>query len=326
MAIPKVVFFTNLTGDYRDLVTDQVPSGWNIVSESIDMEEDQQIELVKDADLILLWPGRVSDRVLQAAEKCRLIQLLSAGYDRMNLKLASDLGIPVANNGGANSVAVSEHTIMLILSLYRRLIHYSSYVKGQDSGPEANRRIDVFEFEGKTLGLIGIGNIAQKVAKRARGFDVDIQYYDKYASISVSDETALGAKSVELDELLKTSDVVSIHVPLTSETYHMIGKRELDLMKPNALLVNTARGGIIDEEALIESLGKGGIAGAGLDVLENEPPSMDEPLRHMDNVIVTPHTAGPTLESLPKRAINSFHNMQRAVSYTHLTLPTIYSV
>ena len=311
MAIPKVGFFTNLTGDYRDLVTDQVPPGWNIVSESIDMEEDQQIELVKDADLILLWPGRVSDRVLQAAEKCRLIQLLSAGYDRMNLKLASDLGIPVANNGGANSVAVSEHTIMLILSLYRRLIHYSSYVKGQDSGPEANRRIDVFEFEGKTLGLIGIGNIAQKVANSARGFDVDIQYYDKYASISVSDETALGAKSVELDELLKTSDVVSIHVPLTSETYHMIGKRELDLMKPNALLVNTARGGIIDEEALIESLGKGGIAGAGLDVLENEPPSMDEPLRHMDNVIVTPHTAGPTLESLPKRAINSFHNMQR---------------
>ena len=222
MAIPKVVFFTNLTGDYRDLVTDQVPSGWNIVSESIDMEEDQQIELVKDADLILLWPGRVSDRVLQAAEKCRLIQLLSAGYDRMNLKLASDLGIPVANNGGANSVAVSEHTIMLILSLYRRLIHYSSYVKGQDSGPEANRRIDVFEFEGKTLGLIGIGNIAQKVAKRARGFDVDIQYYDKYASISVSDETALGAKSVELDELLKTSDVAVSYTHLTLPTILLV--------------------------------------------------------------------------------------------------------
>ena len=311
MAAPKVVFFTNLTGDYRDMVTNEVPDGWDIVTASIGLSEEEQIELVKDADLLLLWPSRLSDRVIQSAKRCRLIQLMSAGYDRMNLKLASDLGIPVANNGGANSVAVSEHTIMLILALYRRLIHYSSYVKKQDQGADSNRTIDVFEFEGKTLGLIGIGNIAQKVARRARGFDVSIQYYDKYSSLTLSQESDLGITGVSLDHLLKTSDVVSIHVPLTSETHHMISKLELAMMKPDSILINTSRGGIVDEQALIESLAEGGIAGAGLDVLENEPPSESEPLRKLNNAIVTPHTAGPTLESLPKRAINSFDNMKR---------------
>ena len=311
MATPKVVFFTNLTGDYRDMVTNELPEGWDIISAPIDMSEDEQIELVEDADLLLLWPARLPDKVIQSAKQCRLIQLLSAGYDRMNLKLASDLGIPVANNGGANSVAVSEHTIMLILALYRRLLHYSSYVKKQDPGSNADRKIDVFEFEGKTLGLIGIGNIAQKVARRARGFDVSIQYYDKYSPLTLSQEGELGITGVSLEHLLKTSDVVSIHVPLTSETHHMIAKSEFEMMKPDSILINTARGGIVDEQALLDALDGGIIAGAGLDVLENEPPSESEPLRKLHNAIVTPHTAGPTLESLPKRAINSFDNMKR---------------
>ena len=288
MAEPKVVFFTALSDEYRPKVTNEAPAELDVVTASIGLDEEAQIELAQDADFLLLFPGRLSDRVMQASKNCRLIQLLSAGYDRMNLKLASDLGIPVSNNGGANSVAVSEHAIMLILAVYRRLLHYANFVKGGGWRPEENRRIDVFEFEGKTLGLIGIGNIAQKVARRARGFDVNLQYFDKYASLTPTEEEALGIKSVSLDELLQTSDVVSVHVPLTRETRNMIGQRELSMMKPTGIIINTARGGIIDEAALVEALKSGTIAGAGLDVMEHEPPDPNDPLPKLENVIVTP--------------------------------------
>jgi phosphoglycerate dehydrogenase-like enzyme len=311
MPNPKVVFFTALSDEYRPLVTDQAPAGLNFIIASMGMDDDEKIELVKDADFLMLFPGRLPDRVMQAAKKCRLIQVLSAGYDQINLKLANDLGIPVANNGGANSVAVSEHTIMLILATYRRLLHYANYVKSGGWRPSQDRRIDVFEFEGKTLGLIGIGNIAQKVARRARAFDANLQYYDRYASLPPTEEEALGIKSVSLEELLRTSDVVSVHVPLTRETRHMIGKSELAMMKPTSIIINTARGGIIDEAALLEALQSGAIAAAGLDVLEHEPPDPNDPLPKLGNVIVTPHTAGPTLESFPKRAANGFANIQR---------------
>lgn len=296
MANAKVVFFTALAPGFREMVTDEAPDGLEVITAPVGLDDDEKIELAKDADFLLLFPGVLSDRVMQSAQQCRLIQLLSAGYDRMNLKLATDLGIPVSNNGGANSVAVSEHAIMLILAVYRRLLHYFSHVRGGGWRPERERDIDVFEFEGKTLGLIGIGNIAQKVARRARGFDVNLQYYDKYASLTPTEEEALGITSVSLEELLKTSDVVSIHVPLTRETRNLIGKDQLAMMKPASIIINTARGGIIDEAALVEALQSGAIAGAGLDVMEHEPPDPNDPLPKLDNVIVTPHTAGPTLE------------------------------
>ena len=311
MPEPKVVFLTDLDDHYRQIVVDEAPPGMSVIPASNRLDEDAQIELARDADFLLLFPGTLSDRVLTGAPKVRLLQLLSAGYDRMNLKLAADLGVPVANNGGANSVAVSEHAIMLMLAVYRRLYHYAGTVKGGGWRPVGDRSIDTYEIEGKTVGLIGIGNIAQKVARRLHGFDVDLQYYDKYASLRPTEEEALGIRPVDLETLLATSDVVSIHVPLTTETRNMIGGAELAMMKPSAVLINTARGGIVDESALVEALQNGDIAGAGLDVLEHEPPDPNDPLPKLGNVIVTPHTAGPTYESLAKRAANSFYNIQR---------------
>ena len=311
MPEPKVVFLTDLDDEYRQIVVGEAPDGMNVIAASNGLDEDAQIELARDADFLLLFPGRLSDRVLQNAPQVRLLQLLSAGYDRMNLKLAADLGIPVANNGGANSVAVSEHAIMLMLAVYRRLYHYATMVKSGGWRPTGDRSIDTYELEGKTVGLVGIGNIAQKVARRLRGFEVNLQYYDKYAALRPTEEEAMGIRRVSLDTLLQTSDVVSVHVPLTSETRHMISAPQLALMKPSAILINTARGGIVDETALAAALQDGGIAGAGLDVLEHEPPSPDDPLPKLPNVVATPHTAGPTYESLAKRAANSFANIRR---------------
>jgi phosphoglycerate dehydrogenase-like enzyme len=311
MAEAKVVVFTNLDPELQQVVVSNALPGMKVIAAPIAMDDDEKIVLVKDADFIMLWPGRLSDRVLQAAKKCKLVQLLSAGYDQMNLPLAADLGIPVANNGGANSVAVAEHTIMLILACYRNLMFYANNVKAGRWKPGQERKIDVFELEGKTLGLIGIGNIARQVAKRARAFDAELQYYDKYASMTPSQEEARGIKAVSLEELLRTSDVVSVHVPLTRETRGMIGRAELAMMKPTAIIINTSRGGVIDEPALVEALRSGAIAATGLDVMEHEPPVPDDPLLKLNNAIITPHTAGPTLESIPKRAANAFANIQR---------------
>lgn len=311
MAQAKVVFFTNISPEQRQVVVDRALPGMNVIHAPAGMPDDEKIELVRDADFIMLFPGRLSDRVLQAAKKCKLIQLLSAGYDEMNLRLAGDLGIPVANNGGANRVAVAEHTMMLILSCYRRLTYYANNVKAGRWKQEQDRKLDVFELEGKTLGIIGMGNIGQQVAKRARAFDVNLQYYDKHHPLPPTQEEALGLQPVSLEDLLRTSDVVTTHVPLTRETRGMIGAGQLAMMKPSAIIINTSRGGVINEAALAEALQKGTIAAAGLDVMEHEPPDPNDPLLKLENVIITPHTAGPTLESIPKRADNAYANIQR---------------
>jgi len=314
MADMKVVFFTNIDAELRQVVADKALPGMDVVTAPADMDDDEKIELVRDADFIMLFPGKISDRVLQAATKCKLIQLLSAGYDEMNLPLAEDLGIAVANNGGANRVAVAEHTLMLMLATHRRMMFYANNVKAGLWKQEQDRKIDVFELEGKTLGLIGMGNIGRQVARRAAAFDMELQYYDKYHPLTPVEEETMGIKAVDMDTLLQTSDVVSTHVPLTRETYGMIGKRELELMKPTGVVINTSRGGVIEETALAEALISGTIAAAGLDVMEHEPPDPNDPLLQIENLVITPHTAGPTLESIPKRAANAFENIQHVWS------------
>jgi glyoxylate reductase/D-3-phosphoglycerate dehydrogenase len=308
------VFFTNIDAELRQVVADKALPGMDVVTAPADMDDDEKIELVRDADFIMLFPGKISDRVLQAATKCKLIQLLSAGYDEMNLPLAEDLGIAVANNGGANRVAVAEHTLMLMLATHRRMMFYANNVKAGRWKQEQDRKIDVFELEGKTLGLIGMGNIGRQVARRAAAFDMGLQYYDKYHPLTPVEEETMGIKAVDMDTLLQTSDVVSTHVPLTRETYGMIGKRELELMKPTGVVINTSRGGVIEETALAEALISGTIAAAGLDVMEHEPPDPNDPLLQIENLVITPHTAGPTLESIPKRAANGFENIQHVWS------------
>jgi len=313
MADPKVVCITNLDSELRELVTDQSLPGMDVISESLSADEGELMELVSDADYMIIWPAHISDDILRAAKKCKLVQCLSAGYDKINLKLAAELGIGVANNGGANSVAVAEHTMMLILGSLKKMVVKANLVAAGGWRASRDRRPDVFEFEGKALGLIGIGNIAKRVAKRARAFDANVQYYDRFAQLSADEEKELGAKSVGFEELLRSSDVVSLHVPLTADTRNMIAEEQLEMMKPTSVIINTSRGGIINEEDLAEALKVGVISAAGLDVLDEEPPPSGHPLIGLDNVIITPHTAGPTLESIPKRAANAFENIQRVI-------------
>ena len=263
-----------------------------------------------DAEYLIGAPELpMDDGFYRAAPRLRLIQLVSAGYDRIDIEAARRAGVPVANNGGANSVAVAEHTLMLMLALCRRLVwQHTGVAAGRWRGNGPVPRL--YELEGMTLGIIGLGTIGKKVARMARAFAMSVQYFDT-ERLPEDAADALGVRFRLMSEVLRSSDIVSLHVPLTAATRGMIGSAELALMKPSAYLVNTCRGPVVDERALHEALASGRLAGAGLDVFEQEPPQAGNPLLGLDNVVLTAHLAGPTWDNKFKQARNAFDNVLR---------------
>lgn len=260
--------------------------------------------------LVGFGDASMNDDFYKRAPHIKLVQLLSAGYDRCDIEAARRAGVPISNNGGANSGAVAEHAIMLMLAVARRLVwQHSNVAAGRWRGNDWAEK-HIYEVHGKTLGIIGFGTIGKKVARLGRAFGMDVQYYD-IVRLNEDAEDAIGARFHLMDEILKTSDVVSLHVPLLAATRHMISTRELALMKPSAILVNTCRGPVVDQVALHHALTSGVIWGAGLDVFEREPPEADNPLFGLENAVLTAHLAGPTWENRFKRFRNAFDNVQR---------------
>ncbi|TMJ27469.1 MAG: hypothetical protein E6G95_11030 [Alphaproteobacteria bacterium] len=242
--------------------------------------------------------------VQQDAPKLKLIQLLSAGYDRADIAAAIKAKVPMCNNGGANSVAVSEHAVLLMLAVSRRLItQHANVTAGRWHG---NAPPTVHEVRNKVLGIIGLGTIGKKVARLAQAFGMIVHYYD-IARLKEEQEDALGVRFRLLPEILRTSDIVSMHVPLNDSTRHIIGRQELAVMKKSAIIVNTSRGPVIDEKAMTEALSRGEL----LDVFDEEPTPPNNPLLKLDNVVLTAHLAGPTWESNITRLRNGFDNVQR---------------
>ena len=268
-------------------------------------------EALADAEcLVGFGDGTMNDAFYQRAPKLKLVQLLSAGYDRIDIEAARRAGVPVCNNGGANSTAVSEHAILLMLAVSRSLVWQHENVSGGRWRGNNASAVKLFEVYGKTLGIVGLGTIGKKTAKIARAMGMRVQYYDV---IRLSEEHAdqIGVRFALLEELLKTSDIVSLHVPLLADTKHMINAERLKMMKPSAYLINTCRGPVVDEPALIEALGNGTIAGAGLDVFDQEPPPPNNPLFALPNVTLTAHFAGPTWDTQYSRFRNAYDNCQR---------------
>ena len=264
-----------------------------------------------DAEYIVgLGEVKMDDGFYRSAPRLRLVQLLSAGYDRVDIEAARRVGVPVCNNGGANAIAVSEHAILLMLAVCRRLTWQHEMVKsGRWRGNDV-AGVRLYELSGRTLGIVGLGNIGKKVARLAKGFGMTVQYFD-IARLSEDAADALGVKFRLYEELLHTSDIVSLHVPLSPSTKHMMSTAQFRLMQPTAYLVNTCRGPVVDEAALFEALTNGTIAGAGLDVFDQEPPPANNPLFGLDNVVLTPHFAGPTWDNQYSRFRNGFDNVQR---------------
>jgi phosphoglycerate dehydrogenase-like enzyme len=265
---------------------------------------------LRQAEYLLGFVRFLPDEAYTDAKRLRLVQVMSAGYDRVNIDGARKAGVPICSNGGANSVAVAEHTLMLILAVYRKLAAFHENVARGRWHQGIPRTVDVFELEGKTVGLVGLGHIGQQVARRLKPFDARITYYDPFRR-SPEEEASLGVQYLPLNTLLETADVVSLHVPLNDDTRHMIDAAALGRMKPKAVLINTCRGEVVDEPALVEALRQGRILAAGLDTLEKEPPDPANPLLTLPNVTLTPHSAGPTADSFRKRFQNGYANIER---------------
>jgi len=262
------------------------------------------------AGYLVCYPSvKTDDALFRSVPGLKLVQLLSAGYDDVDLDAARRAGVPVANNGGANAISVSEHALMLMMAVSRRLIwQHANVSNGRWRGNGPSPRM--YEMFDKTLGIVGLGTIGKKVARLAQAFGMRVQYYD-IRRLSEDEEDALGVRFRLLNEVLRTSDVVSLHVPLNDTTRGMIGAGELALMQPHAILINTSRGPVVNEAALVATLTAEKIHGAGLDVFDQEPPPADNPLLKLPNVVLTAHFAGPTSDNHVARFRNAFDNVAR---------------
>jgi phosphoglycerate dehydrogenase-like enzyme len=307
----KILFAPKQDAAVTDIARSLTPPGFELVA--ADFGTPEFYAAASDAEYFLGLARTMGTEFFRSAPKLRLVQLLSAGYDRVDIEAARKAGVPVANNGGANAIAVAEHTVLLMLAVLKQLVRFHLDVVAGRWRPPASSESPVYELAGRTVGIVGLGNIGKKVARRAAAFDARVQYYD-IVRLSEAEEDALGVRFVLLSELLRTSDIVTLHVPLTDATRGLIGARELALMRPGAVLVNTCRGPVVDEPALYEALRARRLGGAGLDVLVDEPPAKDHPLFGLPNVTLTPHSAGPTWENWTARFRNGFDNIERVAA------------
>lgn len=303
----KVVFFNNVRPHFHKVFDEHVPAGFRAVRiQAGESSESEIVKQMRDADFLILLLATVPERALREAKQLKLIQLFTQGYDDVPLHLTEELGIPVANFVGG-SIAVAEHTILLMLALLRRLIPSIAVLRAGKFNTDVNRTL-YHQLHAKVVGLVGLGNIGRHVARILQGFGADVIFYDK-ARISPDSLKEIKASPVSLEELLSTADIVSLHLPLLEGTRGIIGRDQLEMMKSSAIFLNTSRGELVDEEALIQALKEGKIAGAGLDVYAKEPPDPDNPLLTMENVVTTPHIADAASESYFARFEESWANI-----------------
>ncbi len=265
------------------------------------MKEQEMTELIKDVDGIIIGVDPLNKEVLSSASRLKVISKYGVGTDNIDMEYAKKRGIPVTITAGANSDAVADYAFALMLGVARRVVPIDRECRKLNW-----KKITTLGVWGKTLGLIGMGNIGKGVAKRAAGFNMRILAYDVYRDEDFA--KAYDVEYVTLEQLLKASDFISLHLPLTDDTRNLISYKEFEQMKDRAVLVNTARGGIINEEALLWALKENKIWGAGIDVFEKEPPDNQE-FFELDNLIIGSHCAASTYDAVDNMGIMAAQNL-----------------
>ena len=291
-----------------DNLKTEAPDSFSLALVDFKHQDEKLNALLCKTDAIL---GQVSlsDSQFESAGKLKIIQTLSAGYDKIDLEKARRHKVRVANNNGANAIAVAEHVLMLIFALYRRLLFHHHSVT---NGPWKNLKHTNRELSGKTLGIYGLGHVGKALAQRASALGVKVQYFDILRQFEAEKKWRL--KYVFPEDLLKSSDIISYHVPKTKFTRKIINHNSLKQMRPDALLINTSRGDVQDETAIYEALSSGQISGAGIDVFEVEPLPENSPLRKLKNVVLTPHSS-PDMESYIRTIRNALDNLIRVSKF-----------
>lgn len=265
------------------------------------LDEESLIQTVADVDgIIIRANGKVTRRLMEAAPRLKVVGRHGVGVEAIDRHAAAERGIVVVNTPDANMESVAEQCVGMMIALAKRIVEADKALRAGDW--EARYRLTGVELYGKTLGVVGFGRIGQRVAEIChQAFAMPVLYYDVVSYPEV--EAHLGAQRVALDDLLVAADFVSLHVPLLPSTKGLIGEAQLRRMKPSAYLINSARGPVVDQNALLRALQEGWIAGAGLDVFDPEPLPADSPLLQLDNVVVTPHMAAHTDEALLRMAL-----------------------
>ncbi|MCG7391616.1 2-hydroxyacid dehydrogenase [Microvirga sp. ACRRW] len=293
-----------------DTIAAAIPAEWRLsIAKGQSLEDKTQA--LRDADVVFVMAAPLPASLIDAAPRLRFIQKLGAGIDRIDAERCADRGIGLARLQAGNSIPVAEHTLLLMLAACRRLPLLDRQTRAGGWDKEAARGVSR-QIYGKNVGIVGFGAIGQQLARLLSGFQANILYYDpRRASPEIEQE--LNATYVPLDELTSQSDIVSLHLPLMKETAKIFDAARIARMKPGAILVNCARGGLVDEAALHEALVSGHIYSAGLDAFEQEPP-VGNPLLLLDQTVVTPHTAGGTIDNFRPVVERAVWNTQRILS------------
>lgn len=304
----KIALLQPIAPEMEGIIASLLPEGWRASAVKDRSPESLKAE-VADADFALWWDVPVTAEIVAAATQVKLFHKWGVGVDNIDFDACRARGIRIARTTGSNAVPVAEYTIGLMLALGRRIPQAHSATRAGGWPKNEVWKHSVL-LSGKTVGIVGLGSIGKGVAKRLRGFDCTILYHNRNR-LPDEEETALGVAYRPLDALLAESDVLSLNCPLTEQTRGMIAAAALARMKPGALLVNVARGGVVVEADLVEALRSGHLAGAAVDVFDEEPPPPDHPLLHMENVIVTPHTASTARENSRRSVLHWLGNMVR---------------
>jgi phosphoglycerate dehydrogenase-like enzyme len=312
-----VLSVLDMTAEEVKKVIDQELGSFYNIKYASSYDRQEQLDLAADADFIWVGGSPVDATMIKKAPKLKVIHKSGIGVDKIDLKTARTKGIKVYITAGVNAVPVSEMALMLIMAVLRRLVYADVNLrKGKWVHTEM---VGTAQYlSGKTVGLIGMGNIGKNLTKLLKGFDCKILYYD-VCRLTSEDERALSIIYTAFEELMKNSEVVSLHLPLTPETKYLINAETLAMMDRNAILINTARGGLVDEKALINALQQGMIAGAGLDVFAMEPIDPNSPLLTMNNVVLSPHVAGSTLNNMPDRAKHIARNLNAFITGSEIS-------
>lgn len=303
----KCIFLDSVSPMMKKLILQEKPADLELVFWDEVTGPHQQDELLKQADAVLAAIYKVTQSLMKQAPNLRIAQKAGVGTDNIDSAAATELGIAVGNVPGSNANGVVELTMGLVLNLYR---HLPELNKGTKEGKWLmfEYRTSSYEIKGKTHGIIGFGNIGRDVARLSQAFGSTVLYYDAFRA-KPEVEAALNVKFVPLEELLRASDIVSVHVPLLPATANLINAKNLSLMKENAVLINVSRGNVVNEADLYQALTEKQIAGAAIDVWASEPIKADNPLLTLDNVIATPHIAGGTLDAARNVYRGSFKNI-----------------
>jgi D-3-phosphoglycerate dehydrogenase / 2-oxoglutarate reductase len=310
MSTRRVFYFSHAPENVYEIIREEVPPGFELISLTED-SDDERKEKLADCEVVIVAARPMTREFVAAAPALKLLHHQGVGYqDTVDVAALRERKIELALTPTGTSIGVAEHALLLTLAVCKRLPYADSELRQGRWHINSLRPYSV-ELYGRTVGYVGMGRIGLETAARFKAFGTAGIYYDPYAALTPQQENRLGLSRVEFNELLAAADIITLHVPSGEDTYHMIDDAAIRQMKPSAIVINTSRGTVIDEASLCKALQENRIAGAGLDVFEEEPFRPDNPLAAMPNVVLTPHISAGTRDALKTKMRALFQNVQR---------------